>query len=122
MAKIPTHRTKHNIELASADSGAASEADREWFERHPERAHLVRPAVPGEAYLHRLDSLNRLHDGCQWYTLVKQIRPGIRVRYIFASAGNVPIWCAEETAREIFANAIPRLRKEEEETQGRTLH
>lgn len=54
---------------------AASERDREWFARHPERRHRVRPFIPGELPLHPAAVATG-----SWFTVVKLVRAGMRVR------------------------------------------
>ncbi len=57
----------------------ASESDRVFFERHPNRDHHVRPFVPGELPVHGIAG-----DG-RWIVVVRNVRPGMRVRLpIFA--------------------------------------
>ena len=50
----------------------ASNKDREWFEAHPDRNYYVRPTVPGEFPEALLGQL--------WYTAVRQVRSGFRLR------------------------------------------
>ena len=64
-------------QVADIDEAAmdrASEADREWFERHPGREYHVRPFVPGELPVHGIPG-----DG-RWIIAVRSVRPGMRVR------------------------------------------
>lgn len=49
----------------------ASDDDREWFARHPQRTLRLRPSVPGEWAMAQPD---------QPFTLVRQVFPGGRVR------------------------------------------
>jgi hypothetical protein len=51
-----------------------SEADRRWFERHPDESIYVRPMIPGEIP-------GRIDPGqLDGWTLVRQIKPGFRLR------------------------------------------
>ena len=56
----------------------ASDLDRAWFERHPGRAYRIRPEIAGE-HLEAVCPPGRLA-----LTLVKQVRPGLRMR--------APLW------------------------------
>lgn len=62
------------IRAVSAAIEQASRSDRGWFKRHRERAHRLRPAVSGA------------FPGTTWpagavqLALVKQVRPGTRIR------------------------------------------
>jgi hypothetical protein len=100
---------------AAEDSAAASEVDSEWFERHPERTHLVRPATPGEIYLQCLNHGWETNppSPCQWFTLVKQAMPGVRLRFTIPTLHCLPpFFCDEETAREVLetiTKAFPRI-------------
>jgi hypothetical protein len=64
-------------EATDAALEAASEDDRAWFEANPDRHYRVRPHIPGEW---PADALNRLPQGQNWYTVVHQVSPGVRMR------------------------------------------
>jgi hypothetical protein len=63
----------------------ASEADRLWFQAHPHRKHRVRPHIPGEwphGYPERVPP-----PGWRWFTVIRQVQPGFRVRLALAFEG-----------------------------------
>ncbi len=83
---------------AAADE--ASERDRMFFERHPDRTHRLRPARAGE--LPGLDVPVR-----GWsFVLVKQVARGFRVRVPFVAPDL--ILDTEARAKAIAAVVLPR--------------
>jgi hypothetical protein len=62
-------------------------ADALWFRKHPHRRHRLRPALPGETG--------------SW-VLVRQMRPGFRVRAGIELAKGVLPADDELTAKELF--------------------
>lgn len=58
----------------------ASDLDRTWFRRHPDRAHRIRRMIPGE---HPPEVLAFGPQDWPVFTLVKQISPGCRMRVPF---------------------------------------
>jgi hypothetical protein len=55
---------------------AASEADRRWFARRPDRSTHVRPAIAGEFP----EPGAAWHGDMRPFAVVRQIKPGVRVR------------------------------------------
>jgi len=81
-----------------AVADAASDKDRGWFERNPNRHHCVRPLVPGEMPLRSVAG-----DG-RWFVLVKRVLPGMRARlpvYLYAAPPD-----SEEAAEWLFRMAF----------------
>jgi hypothetical protein len=79
-----------------ADSGAiwsspGSDDDRRWFEQHPRRSYLLRPAFPDEV-------ADTVTGG---WTIVRQIAPGIRVRAVVVLDHDDPD-DGEVNARRLF--------------------
>lgn len=62
----------------------ASEADRLWFEARPHRQHRVRRHVVGEW---PVEPPAPTRPGWCRFTLVRQLRPGARLRLTFAAEG-----------------------------------
>jgi hypothetical protein len=77
----------------------ASEHDRQWFERHPDRQYRIRFMMP--------DELPGLEADPDFYTFVAvgQAMPGRRLRVAFASASIGEF--DETTAREMFEAVAP---------------
>jgi hypothetical protein len=63
---------------------AASEGDRIWFEAHLHRRFRVRPYIEGEWPDGALDHLPQ---GQRWFTVVRQVEPGVRMRISFPMEG-----------------------------------
>jgi hypothetical protein len=64
---------------------AASEDDRLWFEAHPHRQYRIRPYRPGEGPPDYQTPEPRL--GWRWFVVVRQLRPGVRMRLSFQAEG-----------------------------------
>jgi hypothetical protein len=75
----------------------ASEADRRWFLAHPERTHRIRRALRGET---------KTDPGLTPLVVVRQQRPGFRIRIAFGvrhvPEGEAP----EEAARMLFERFV----------------
>jgi hypothetical protein len=65
---------------------AASEDDRLWFERHAGRNHRIRAPIGGERAF-----LPPLQPGCSWLVIIRQIRPGVRVKASLQWIGAQPL-------------------------------
>jgi hypothetical protein len=71
--------------------------DREWFRRHPFRQHYVRPMLRGE--------FPDARRGEHWFTAVRQVRQGYRLRLGFQWFGEPPsqdLFEGEEVSKIIF--------------------
>ena len=71
--------------------------DREWFRAHPLRQYYVRRMLPGE--------FPEARPGERWYTAVRQVRPGYRLRWGFQWFGELPpqdLFEGEEVSKIIF--------------------
>jgi hypothetical protein len=60
----------------------ASESDRKWFARNPHREYRIRHHIPGEFQVPGEPPDSRYIDPTVWtrWTLIKQLKPGMRVR------------------------------------------
>jgi hypothetical protein len=67
------------------------ETDRAWFAAHPLRQHYVRPMLPAE--------FPEARPGEHWYTAVRQVRPGFRLRLGFQ-------WFGEPPPRDLFEGEV----------------
>jgi hypothetical protein len=96
---VPTGR-------ASAATDRASNIDRSWFVRRSDRAHRVRPMVPGEF------PRERLAGPPEWraFVVVKQAAPGARLRVPFV-ASTSPCGCERCTAALWQRAASPKTRQ-----------
>jgi hypothetical protein len=82
------------------------ETDRVWFEQNPDRQHRVRHT--GEAELADMETrerkLMRAPPDCRWFTIVRNVLPGHRIR-IFATHfddAETGLDVSEDFAREAF--------------------
>jgi hypothetical protein len=76
----------------------ASELDRVWFLRHPERAHRVRRLIPGKPLVEIASLLPP-------YVVVKQITPGVRIKAAFRGSRR-PCDC-EACASDLWLKFAP---------------
>jgi hypothetical protein len=60
--------------IDGAAMDAASEADRRWFARRPDRRTRIRPFMPGEVPVLEMAGDMRM------FVIVRQVTPGVRVR------------------------------------------
>jgi hypothetical protein len=70
---------------ASAPLAAFQEDDRHWFADHPGRCHRVRPFDPAEAPPGH--PVPARPPGWRNFTIVRQVKPGHRIRVVFAAEG-----------------------------------
>lgn len=79
--------------------------DRHFFARHPERSHFIRPFFEHELPAELLDELPPLPYEWRRWTLVKQLRPGIRARAFIALEGEPGR--SEQAVARLFALTRP---------------
>jgi hypothetical protein len=85
---------------ADASEKRASNSDRRWFARNPHRTYRVRRCIRDEFPRRRLDGID-LAKLTLW-ALVKQIKPGVRLRLgLFVNRGAKPI-DADWTIGQLF--------------------
>jgi hypothetical protein len=83
------------IDIASqpmTPGGVAKNLAKEWFRDHPHRSHRLRRAIPNEF----------AHDPAEIWVVVRQTRPGLRVRLPFQAHTPLP----SEEAPEHIAHAM----------------
>jgi hypothetical protein len=78
---------------------AASQADARWFTQNPRRSHRIRPPVPGEFGVREPYTAKPLK---RW-VMVRQVKPGVRMRMSFAMCGN-PVFT--ETAASAICDRL----------------
>jgi hypothetical protein len=83
------------------DRTVYSQADRQWFQDHPDRTYRLRNAGPEESTAHRLPALG---DG-KWFCITKRIDADLRARRFFPSEEavltDVLDQCAQFPTKEI---------------------
>jgi hypothetical protein len=82
-----------------------TDGDRLYFEQHPHRTHRIRSSHPCEIAQNEIVEGKplTLPPGLRWFTVVKNIIPGIRARLHTAHYDNAPTDVDETTAREVYA-------------------
>ena len=83
-----------------AEADAASEDDRRWFLRNPNREYRVRPYREGE--LHPL-TLDPPPDGHSWRIITRQIAQGVRCRVALTAPIGTPNRARDEDLARWFA-------------------
>lgn len=73
--------------------------DAAWFERHRRRTHRIRPAFPGEVE-------GEPPAGRIWLKVVRQLRPGIRLRCTVFCNPHAPLPNDEAVAHGLFDVAV----------------
>jgi len=81
-----------------------SQADRRFFERFPHRKHRVRLASQAEIGQNEIlqDETVWLPPGYRWFTVVRNVAPGARMRLFVRYLEDAETDLDEETAKEIF--------------------
>jgi hypothetical protein len=80
MIRSATHR---KVEALTREVDRALETDRRYFAKHTGRSYRLRPASPSEVEVLRVLSgphVTALPGHLAWFTAVRQIAPGVRVR------------------------------------------
>jgi hypothetical protein len=93
------HRRTQRAILAAGDG---ADSDCEFFRQHPERNYRLRLATPNEAVLANIDGA-QYPGNCWWWSVAKQVAPGIHQQEIFLGPDPAPV-CDDETfAALVFA-------------------
>jgi hypothetical protein len=87
MLQCPTDEQQRAIYALGAALDARGEADRAFFERHPERGYLVRRAHRVELRMNEIMVGERLQKppGFRWYYAIKRVEIG-REKRLFSAA------------------------------------
>jgi hypothetical protein len=105
MSTIQLTRTQHRQMQKLADKvDLVTQADRRFFERFPHRQHRVR--ISSAAEIEQNEILQGepvwLPAGYRWFTVVRNVAPGVRMRLFVRYLEDAETDLAEETAKEIF--------------------
>jgi hypothetical protein len=102
----------------------ASEADRLFFERHPDRRHRVRLSHQAEIRQNEIIEGERIDPppGFRWFTAVRNIRPGARMRLFTLNVENAETDLPEVMAREVYQRLETPLAREVEALMGGDRH
>jgi hypothetical protein len=98
-----------NFEVARRVEDIVLLSDRTFFDQHPRRQFRVRPAFAVEIEdFARHGAIQRtLPEELCWWTVVHQIRPGIRMRFPLAAPHHFPTEVPEGQARNVWAGRCP---------------
>ncbi len=98
----PHTGTASRLPVVPDDFEAVTEGDRRFFERHPGRSHRIRHTSMAElAQAERIDhALDTPFPGFRWFTVIRQVTPGARVR-VYVQA---PELCETDVPEEMAAS------------------
>jgi hypothetical protein len=87
---------------------ARLDADRAFFTSHPDRRYRVRPSFPEELAANaRASGISvEVPPGWRWFTAVRAVAPGVRVRAFFAAEPALEPGTSEAAAAWRF-NSLP---------------
>jgi hypothetical protein len=108
MSTIQLTRTQHRQMQKLADKvDLVTQADRRFFERFPNRKHRVRLASQAEIGQNEIlqGETVWLPPGYRWFTVVRNVAPGARLRLFVRYLEDAETDLDEATAREIFLSA-----------------
>ena len=93
----------------------ATEADRVFFERRPDRMHRVRFSHQAEIRQNEIidGKPETVPPGFRWFTVVRNVYPGARIRLYVMNLEDAETDLDEATAREIFEWAETPVREVE---------
>lgn len=106
MISVPlTRPQRRRIKRLALENEPTIEADRRFFERRPDRNFRVRLASPAECESLRIHDGHTVDEGSRWYTAVRQVRPGWRLRAFTLGLEGLETDILEETCREVYEHA-----------------
>ena len=109
-----TRNQRRQIKKLAPHLGHIAEADRVFFEQHPDRRHRVRFASEVEIAQHEILSgkLMRLPPGHRHFVIVRNIAPGRRLRLFVTNAEDAGTDVPEDLADVLFDMvAAPQVRE-----------
>ena len=109
-----TRNQRRQIKKLAPHLGRIADADRVFFEQHPDRKHRVRLASEVEIAQHEILSgkLMRLPPGHRHFVIVRNIAPGRRLRLFVTNAEDAGTDVPEDLADVLFDMvAAPQVRE-----------
>jgi hypothetical protein len=92
---------RRKMPVVPDDYEAVTDGDRRYFERHTDRSHRIRhtsqPEIAQAARMGR--TFDGPFPGFRWFTVIRQVAPGARVR-VYVQA---PELCETDVAEEVAA-------------------
>lgn len=98
---------RHQVKRLAHDAEDAIEGDRRFFKRHPGRSYRIRQASLAEVQTIVECGLPEAPAGSRWFTAVRQIIRGMRMRAYFQGSSDNSTDVREEVARWLFERARP---------------
>jgi hypothetical protein len=111
MSVTLTHARRRQMQTLSARVDRVTQADRLFFERHPDRQHRVRLASRVEIGQQELlkGAVLWVPPDCRLFAIVRNIAPGVRLRLFTAAPEESETDLSEAIASAAFeAAATPR--------------
>lgn len=104
MSTIPLPRaTQRQLKRLTLKNEPTIAADARFFERRPERSHRLRLSSVAEVEILRLlRPGNPLTPGLRWYTAVRQVRKGFRMRVFSMGLPHLDCDESEEVSCWVF--------------------
>ena len=90
--------------LLPPEFDAVIESDRRFFARRSDRSYRVRHTAPIEMRVHveMGQAFVALFPGTRWFTAVRQVSPGYRIRGFYQSFHDAEIDLSEELSRALY--------------------
>ncbi|KQT16176.1 hypothetical protein ASG40_18225 [Methylobacterium sp. Leaf399] len=102
MAALPS-AAQRRLKRLTAENETSILADARFFERRPDRNHRIRLASRAEVEMIRLlHPDNVITPGMRWYTSVRQIRKGVRLRGFTIGLADLDCDETEEVCRSVY--------------------
>ena len=115
-----TRAQRRRLQKLTDEVDVVSQADRRFFERFPHRQHRVRLASRAEIEQVKIAGGEPMTapPGCRLFTVVRNIAPGARMRFLVLNREGAETDLPETTAREIWeVAATPYMREIEAEVR-----
>jgi hypothetical protein len=110
-----SRQTKRRIKRLGDELDVLLGADRNFFERRPDRSYRIRRCFRQEIEINQLMSpeMRKPLPGLTWFTLVRQIAPGARLRIFIQGPPDAETDLPEAAVEELWnakAAAMPKVR------------
>lgn len=94
---------QRRLKRLTIENEASIQADARFFERRPDRNHRIRLASPAEVEtISLLHPGNSITPGLRWYTAVRQVREGVRMRAFSMGLPDLDTDEPEEVCRWVY--------------------
>lgn len=99
-----SRQTRRRIKRLSDELDVLLNADRNFFERRPDRSYRIRRCFRPEIEINRLvaPTARQPKAGMAWFTLVRQVAPGVRLRLFIQGLSDAETDLPEAAVRELW--------------------